>query len=104
MKTKVYGFCNSGDRTDLQMWMAMAEDGEVIAQHCSSSRYWGEVDVSPNHFHIDDYQRKFGDDFKPDDVEYVVLPAGEGPPAEVVEANRLLGIAAKAGEEASASA
>ena len=94
MKIKVYGFCNSGNGTDFQMWMAMSDDGEVIAQHCSSSYGWGSLDVSPNHFHIDDYKRKYGEDFKPADIDYIVLPAGEGPPAEVVEANRMLGVAA----------
>lgn len=94
MQTKVYGFCNSGNGTDFQLWVAMADDGEVIAQHCSSTHGWGSVDVSPSHFHIDDYRRKYGPDFEPADVEYIVLSAGEGPPPEVVEANRLLGVAA----------
>ena len=90
---KVYAFCNSGSGTDFQMWMAIAETGQVITQHCSSSRQWGIHDVGPE-WKQEAYERALGEGFE---VEYIVVDDREGPPAEVVEANRLLG--AKASTE-----
>jgi hypothetical protein len=82
----VYAWCQSGWDTDWQHWMAMAEDGEVIASHVSSTRDWGIHDVGPTGMHRDAYIAKFGEDFE---VDYRVAPAGEhGVPPEVYERNQ----------------
>jgi hypothetical protein len=82
---KVYAFCNlrypeGGD----QVWVAIADDGEVMAQHMSSSRNFGQRDVHLNFSsRRAKYEAKFGgigEEF----YEFVVLPEGELPPAEVL--------------------
>ena len=84
----VYAWCQSGDGTDWQHWMAMADDGEVVASHISSSRDWGQSDVGPRGMHADRYLAKFGDRYM-DDLDYRVAPPGEhGIPDEVVALNR----------------
>jgi len=93
---KVYAFCNSGNGTDMQNWLAIAETGEILTGHLSSSRQWGIHDVGPE-WKAEAYAKVLGDDFK---VEYIVVDAGKAPPAEVVELNRLLGERAKAAEAA----
>ena len=90
--TKVYAFCNYGSGADMQGWMAMAETGEVITQHMSSSRGWGINDVGPERKR-EAYERVLGEGFE---VEYIVVPNRQAPPAEVVARNRALGEAAKA--------
>lgn len=90
--TKVYAFCNSGSGTDMQTWMAMAETGEVITSHWSSSREWGINDVGPERKR-DAYEKVLGEGFE---VEYIVVPDRQAPPAEVVERNRVLGETTKA--------
>lgn len=86
--TRVYAWCNArwqpfGD----QVWVAIAEDGDVLATHISSGRSWGQHDVGPHGMHQNAYAAKFGDDFL-DRIEYVVLPEGETPPDEVYERNQ----------------
>lgn len=84
---KVYAFCNSGMRTDMQGWMAMAETGDVICSHLSSSRAWGIHDVSPA-MHAEAYEKTLGAGYA---IDYIVVDEGQAPPADVVEKNRLLG-------------
>lgn len=45
MKPKIYVFVNSGQGTDWQCALAMAEDGEVLAGHVCSSRGWVRSDM-----------------------------------------------------------
>jgi len=95
---KVYAFCNSGSGTDWQIWLAIAETGQVITQHCSSSRTWGIHDVGPE-WKQEAYEKALGAGFE---VEYIVIDDRQGPPGDVVEANRLLGV--KAAKELAARA
>lgn len=44
-KPKIYCFVNSGKGTDWQMVMAMSEDGDCLAEHCSSSYAWARHDI-----------------------------------------------------------
>jgi hypothetical protein len=44
-KPKIYCWVNSGHGSEFQMVMAMAEDGHVLASHCSSSEYWAKHDI-----------------------------------------------------------
>lgn len=90
--TKVYAFCNSGGGTDMQAWWAIAETGEVVTTHFSSSREWGVHDVGPEWKH-QAYEKVLGAGAV---VEYIVLEEGQAPPAEVIERNRLLADAAEA--------
>lgn len=87
MSATVYAWCNSGNGTDFQYWIAMAEDGEVLAEHVSSSRGWGQRDVGPDGFHRDRYVGKFGERFM-DTLAYEVVPEGEAPPDEVYQRNQ----------------
>lgn len=97
---KVYAWCNSGAGTDMQMWVAMHEDGTVLGQHCSSSRSWGESDIQPP-FKRERYAEHLGTEGeRGEGYELVVCPEGEGPPPEVIERNRLLGEATKKEGEA----
>jgi len=89
--TKVYAFCNSGGGTDMQSWLAMAETGEVVSGHLSSSRAWGIHDVGPE-WKKSSYEQVLGEGFE---VEYIVVDEGHAPPPEVVERNRVLGQEAK---------
>jgi hypothetical protein len=93
---KVYAFCNSGNGTDMQTWIAIAETGEILTSHFSSSRTWGIHDVGPE-WKAEAYAKVLGADV---DVDYIVVDEGKAPPAEVVELNRLLGERAKAAESA----
>lgn len=70
-----------------EVWFAMCEDGEVLAEHVSSSRRFGPDDV---HLTFAKrravYEAKFGgigEQF----YHFVVLPDGEKPPPEVWAAN-----------------
>ena len=98
-KQTVYAFANVsfGEFRD-QAWIAIAEDGEVLAQHVSSSRSWGQRDVGPDGFHRDRYAEKFGPDFA-EHINYVVLPQGEAPPDEVYERNQARAAAEDAGAQ-----
>jgi hypothetical protein len=84
---KVWAWCNSGNGTDWQTWLAIAEDGEVLCSHISSSRDWGQRDVGPSGFYVERYVAKFGERFM-DRLDYVVVAEGEAPPAEVYERNQ----------------
>lgn len=96
---KVYAWCNAGEGTEWQMWVAMHEDGTVLGQHCSSARSWGESDVQPP-FKRDAYAKHLGTaGERGEGYELVVCPPGEGPPPEVIERNRKLGEEAKADAE-----
>lgn len=93
---KVYLFCNSGWGTEWQVWYAMHEDGRVLGSHVSSSRFWGLKDCRPP-FKAEGYAEAFGPDpVEGVDYEVVEVPGGEGPPDEVIERNRALGLAAEA--------
>jgi hypothetical protein len=88
---KVYAWCNSGNGTDFQMWIAMHEDGTVLGRHCSSGRGWGESDVQPP-FKSEAYAKHLGTaGERGEGYELVVCPEGEHPPPEVVERNRSAG-------------
>jgi hypothetical protein len=83
----VYAWCNAGNGTDMQTWIAIAEDGEVLAQHMSSSRAWGQHDVGPDGFYRQRYADKFGERFM-DRLDYVVVPDRQTPPHAVYERNQ----------------
>ena len=83
----VYAWCNAGAGTDWQVWHAMADDGEVLATHVSSSQSWGQRDVGPDGFYRDRYAEKFGARFM-DDLTYVVCEPGSSPPDEVYQRNQ----------------
>lgn len=84
---KVYLWCNSGNGTDWQHWIAMAEDGQVLCQHASSSRYFGQHDVGPG-MHPDAYLEKFGGATPDEHFEIVVCGEAEGPPDDVYKRNQ----------------
>lgn len=85
---KVYAWCNSGNGTDFQMWIAMHEDGTVLGQHCSSARCFGESDVQPP-FKRELYAKHLGTKGeRGEGYELVVCPEGDGPPPEVVARNK----------------
>ena len=96
---KVYAFCNSGNGTDWQAWMAIAETGHVITTHISSSRRWGIHDVGPE-WKQSAYEDVLGEGVE---VDYIVVDDGQVPPDEVREANRKLGEIAALQESAAAS-
>lgn len=83
-KPIVWVFCDAiVPPTGDQYWMAVADDGRVIAVHVSSSEYYGPIDVGP--------QRKSGnyhDALGTTDVDLRVLPVGDEPPPEVIERAR----------------
>jgi hypothetical protein len=48
-KPKIYCWVNSGHGTDMQLVMAMAEDGHCLASHLSSSEDWAKHDIGHSH-------------------------------------------------------
>ena len=44
-KPRIYCWVNSGKGTDWQIVLAMAEDGVVLASHCSSHHVWAMHDI-----------------------------------------------------------
>jgi hypothetical protein len=71
-----------------EQWFALADDGELIASHVSSNREWGQRDV---HLHFGGPRAKYVEKFGGIGEEFyhfVVLPEGQQPPPEVMEANR----------------
>jgi hypothetical protein len=44
-KRKIYAFINSGKGTDWIIVVALAEDGQCLASHCSSSEGWAKHDI-----------------------------------------------------------
>lgn len=80
-KPIVWAWCNNAFGTDDQAWVAISDDGRLIAQHVSSNREWGQHDVGPTGGHARDYLRVLGTV----DVLYRVQPDGDGPPPYVLE-------------------
>jgi 5'-deoxynucleotidase YfbR-like HD superfamily hydrolase len=83
----VYAFrSGSWDATDDEVWLAVADDGQVMAQHVSSNRRFGQGDV-----HLtfpataERYRAKFGGT-GPEFYHFVVLDDGQLPPPEVLAA------------------
>lgn len=66
-----------------EVWDAYTNDGELICSHYSSSRAFGQHDVSPQRKH-DAYQRVLGTS-DPAQIDYRVIPHGEDLPVDVVE-------------------
>jgi hypothetical protein len=70
-----------------QGWVAVCEDGELMASHVSSSREFGQLDVHVSFGRVlGRYRAKFGgigDEF----YLFVVVPEGKRPPLEVMRAN-----------------
>lgn len=58
---KIYCFINSRLAADLQMVLALADDGCVLASHCSSDERWAQYDIgiSSNRKH-EKYNEHFG--------------------------------------------
>ena len=46
--SKIYCFVNSGKGTEWQSVMALAEDGNCLAGHLSSNKYWAMHDIGIN--------------------------------------------------------
>jgi hypothetical protein len=81
---KVYAFCNCKIAGGDEVWVAMADDGEILAQHISSSRGWGQLDVHLNFPSTRaKYETKYGGTGD-EHYEFVVLADGEVPPADVL--------------------
>lgn len=45
MKPRIYCWVNSGHGTDMQVVVALAEDGTCLASHMSSSEGWARHDI-----------------------------------------------------------
>lgn len=82
---KVYCWCNSGVGTDWQVWVAMAEDGEVITEHVCSHESWARTDLHDRK--TDLYAAKYGGY---GDGEFYNLVWAVAPP-NVYERNQELG-------------
>lgn len=68
-------------------WVAVCDDGELMASHVSSSREFGRRDVHLGFAAVADrYRSKFGG-LSAEHYLFVVVPEGRRPPAEVMEAN-----------------
>lgn len=79
-KPVVWAFCNGTIGLGDQQWVAIADDGRIITTHVSGSRSWGRWDVSPQR-NSNAYSYVLGTA----DVDYRVLPDGQGPPPGVRE-------------------
>lgn len=88
---KVYCWCNSGAGTDFQVWVAMADDGDVIKSHVCSDHSWAEHDLHSG-FGRDLFAKKFGG--YGDGEFYEIVWAV--PPQEVYERNQALAAAHEA--------
>jgi hypothetical protein len=44
-KPTIYCFINSGDGTDWNIVLAVTADLECLASHCSSSKFWAQLDI-----------------------------------------------------------
>lgn len=95
-RTTVYEFINGGTPLE-NLWVAIAEDGEVLAvgyvldpvlaaMFGSDDMTDGPTRVGPNGDRRDRYIEKFGDDPE-SKINLVVVPEGELPPAAVLERN-----------------
>lgn len=82
----VWAFCNGTWGRSDQAWVAITDDGVVLAQHISSSEAWGAHDVGPDSFPA--RRQNYLDALGTLDVDYRVLPLGEAPPAHVLERNQ----------------
>ena len=81
---KVYCWCNSGAGTDIQVWYAMAEDGEVVTAHICSHESFARTDLIDRKHDL--YDAKFGG--HQDGVHF--LSVWEVAPTEVYERNQAL--------------
>lgn len=73
MKPKIFCWVNSGVGTEFQIVMAMAEDGAVLASHCSSSETWAKHDIGLN----SDWKNASYQLHYPDGYELVWIAPGE---------------------------
>lgn len=68
-------------------WVAVCEDGELMASHVSSNREFGQRDVHTSFGRVADrYREKFGG-LGSEFYVFVVVPEGKRPPLEVMRAN-----------------
>lgn len=68
-------------------WVAVCEDGELMASHVSSGREFGQRDVHRTFGRVADrYRDKFGG-LGSEFYLFVVVPEGKRPPLEVMKAN-----------------
>lgn len=86
MKTKIYLFNNSSGTTDWNICMAIAETGEVLAQHVCSHIGFMNGDLHDNR---PERQKAWNVKY-PEGYEIISLPQGSIPPEGVFERNRLL--------------
>lgn len=64
-KPKIFAFVNSGAGTDMQMVLALAEDGACLAQHCSSSHTWAKHDIgATSDWKHDEYRKHYPDGYE----------------------------------------
>lgn len=70
MTEKIYQYCEGRTSIGDELWRAVTESGAIVAEHISSSRWWGIRDTGPEGFYAAKY---------PDDYELIVLNDGEYP-------------------------
>lgn len=85
-KTKIYLFNNSRGDTDWNVVYAIAETGEVLAQHCCSHICFMRGDLYENR----PERKKSWAEKYPNGYEIIELRQGETPPQEVIERNQEL--------------
>lgn len=67
---KIFVWVNSGQKTDWQVGLALAEDGNVLASHVSSSRAWFRHDMGlTSEWKHEHYRRHYPDGFELVEVE-----------------------------------
>lgn len=81
MLPKVYIFANDSFGLSDLSCLAVAEDGEVLAQHICSDIGYARHDLHDAEWRHNAYRVKFGQHGS--GYEVVVLPVGEYPPDEV---------------------
>lgn len=66
MTPKIFCWVNAGRGTDFQVVLAMAEDGTVLASHCSSSEGWAKHDIGmgDSTWKHDAYRARYPDGFE----------------------------------------
>jgi hypothetical protein len=84
--TKIYLFNNSSGETDSNFVYAMADTGEVLAEHLCSHIGFMRGDLHDRRPERQkEWKEKFGD------YKIVELKQGKTPPKDVIEKNRILG-------------
>ncbi len=77
----VWAFCNGHVFGD-QAWLAVTDDGVVLAEHVSSSEWWGARDVGPEQW--PHRRQRYVEVLGTAEVDYRVLPLGQAPPDYVL--------------------